>query len=74
MIKYFVCVILIKILGKGGSEMMAMFFAQRVILGKTAFKDVPKALKAGTAEVLLDSGLPEFVPKQYGGTAPDEEE
>ena len=33
--------------------MMAMFFAQRVILGKTAFGDVPKALKAGAAEVLI---------------------
>ena len=48
--------------------MMAMFFAQRVILGKTQFTDVPKALKAGTAEVLIDSGLPELVPTEYGGT------
>lgn len=49
--------------------MMAMFFAQRVILGKTAFEDVPTALKAGCAEVLIDSGLPELVPEGYGGTA-----
>ena len=49
--------------------MMAMFFAQRVILGKTAFEDVPAALKAGCAEVLIDSGLPELVPAEYGGTA-----
>ena len=49
--------------------MMAMFFAQRVILGKTAFADVPAALKAGCAEVLLESGLPELVPAEYGGTA-----
>lgn len=48
---------------------MAMFFAQRVILGKTAFKEVPKALKQGVAEVLLASGLPELVPVEYGGTA-----
>lgn len=47
--------------------MMAMFFAQRVILGKTQFADVPKALKAGTAEVLIESGLPELVPTEYGG-------
>ena len=26
--------------------MMSMFFAQRVILGKTKFDEVPKALKA----------------------------
>ena len=49
--------------------MMAMFFAQRVILGKTAFVDVPKALKKGCAEVLIDSGLPELVPEEFGGTA-----
>ena len=50
-------------------QMMAMFFAQRVILGKTAFADVPAALKSGCAEVLIDSGLPELVPEEYGGTA-----
>lgn len=49
--------------------MMAMFFAQRVILNKTTFDEVPKALKAGCAEVLIDSGLPELVPAEYGGTA-----
>lgn len=48
--------------------MMAMLFAQRVILGKTAFAEVPKALKQGVAEVLLESGLPELVPVEYGGT------
>ena len=53
---------------KGRYIMMAMFFAQRVILGKTAFEDVPPALKAGTAEVLIDSGLPELVPVGFGGT------
>ena len=57
------------ILGKGGEDMMAMFFAQRVILGKTAFADVPKMLKAQVAEVLLDSGLAELVPAEFGGTA-----
>lgn len=56
-------------LSKGGKTMMAMFFAQRVILGKTEFDQVPKALKQGVAEVLLDSGLPELVPAEYGGTA-----
>ena len=35
--------------------MMAMFFAQRVILGKTEFDEVPKALKAQVAEILIDS-------------------
>lgn len=53
----------------GGNEMMAMLFAQRVILGKTDFTDVPAKLKAQVAEVLLDSGLPELVPEEYGGIA-----
>lgn len=64
----FVIYLLLK-LKKGGDLMMAMLFAQRVILGKTAFDDVPKALKAKVAEVLIDSGLPELVPAEYGGTA-----
>lgn len=37
--------------------MMAMFFAQRVILEKTAYKDVPKTLKVAVKEVLEESGL-----------------
>lgn len=47
--------------------MMAMFFAQRVILGKTEFDAVPKALKKQVAEILIDSGLPEMVPAEFGG-------
>lgn len=41
--------------------MMAMFFAQRVILGKTKFDDVPPALKAGCAEILKESGVAELI-------------
>lgn len=48
--------------------MMAMFFAQRVILGKTEFDAVPKALKKQVAEILIDSGLSELVPSEFGGT------
>lgn len=42
---------------KGGDTMMAMFFAQRVILGKTKYTDVPAKLKEETKEILVDSGL-----------------
>lgn len=45
--------------------MMAMFFAQRVILGKTTFDEVPAALKTGVAEVLIESGLADMVPEEY---------
>jgi hypothetical protein len=61
--------LIIKLLPQGGKEMMAMFFAQRVILGKTEFDQVPTTLKEKVAEILIDSGLPELVPTEYGGTA-----
>lgn len=49
------------LLKKGEKIMMAMFFAQRVILGKTTFDEVPATLKDQVAEILIDSGLPELV-------------
>lgn len=49
--------------------MMALLFAQRVILGKTTFAEVPAKLKAQVAEILVnESGLPELVSKEFGGT------
>ena len=66
----------IKMISQGGKETMAMFFAQRVILGKSAFSDlpngatniVPATLETQVAEILFDSGLPELVPVRLGGT------
>lgn len=57
--------------------MLAMFFAQRVVLMKSAFKDlpngatniVPTALEVQVATILVESGLPEMVPVRLGGTA-----
>ena len=37
--------------------MMTMFFAQRVILGKTEFAAVPTTLKPKVKEILTDNGL-----------------
>lgn len=55
---------------KGDKEMMAMLFAQRVILGKTEFDAVPAKLKKQVADILVNEcGLPELVPAEYGGTA-----
>jgi hypothetical protein len=51
---------ILKIFLKGDMVMMAMFFAQRVILGKTAFKDVPAVLKDQVRELLIDAGLGEL--------------
>lgn len=39
---------------------MAMFFAQRVILGKTSFAEVPAKLKEQVKELLIESGLEEL--------------
>nr|DAP58313.1 MAG TPA: hypothetical protein [Caudoviricetes sp.] len=57
-------------LSKGSTEMMAMLFAQRVILGKTEFEKVPAKLKKQVADILINEcGLPELVPAEFGGTA-----
>jgi hypothetical protein len=42
---------------KGGEDMIAMFFAQRVILGKTKYIEVPTTLQSGVKDILEDSGL-----------------
>lgn len=56
-------------LQKGQEEMMAMLFAQRVILGKTEFEAVPAKLKQQVADILINEcGLPELVPAEFGGT------
>lgn len=49
--------------------MMAILFAQRVILGKTAFAAVPAALKTAVADILINEcGVSELVPVEFGGT------
>ena len=49
--------------------MMAILFAQRVILGKTEFEQVPNKLKQQVADILINEcGLPELVTEEYGGT------
>ena len=54
---------------EGDEVMMAMLFAQRVILGKTEFNAVPAKLKPQVADILVNEcGLPELVPTEYGGT------
>jgi hypothetical protein len=42
---------------KGDSELMAMLFAQRIILGKSTFAQVPALLKEQVREILIDSGV-----------------
>lgn len=54
--------ILIKLLGD--EDMMALLLAQRVILGKMEFNNVPDALKPQVYEHLKDSGV-EFLAGDY---------
>lgn len=42
---------------KGGEVVVAMFFAQRVILGKTKYNEVPVTLQPEVIKILTDSGL-----------------
>ena len=69
MLKLLQALIINILLTKGEVLMMAMLFAQRVILGKTTFEEVPAKLKNQVADILINEcGLPELVPAEYGGT------
>lgn len=54
------------LIGKGGVVVMAMFFAQRVILGKTEYAQVPATLKAQVKTLLEESGLGELAIENVG--------
>ena len=40
--------------GKEGAEMMAMLWAQKIILGKKTYADVPAKLKEQVKEILTE--------------------
>lgn len=42
-------------------DMMAMIWAQQIMLGKKTFKQVPRLLKDKVKEILIDSGFGELV-------------
>lgn len=46
--------------GKEAEEMMAMLWAQQIMMGKKTFAQVPKLLKEKVREVLIDSGMEEL--------------
>lgn len=54
---HFLC----KILGKEGAFMMAMLWAQQIMLGKKTFAEVPVKLKNKVRELLIDSGCEDLV-------------
>ena len=49
------------IFGKDGIDMMAMLWAQQIMLGKKTFSQVPKLLKEKVKEILIDSGCEELI-------------
>ena len=53
--------ILTYIIGKEGKEMMAMLWAQQIMMGKKTYGQVPRLLKEKVREILEDSGMAELV-------------
>ena len=47
--------------GKEGENMMAMLWAQQIMLGKKTFRQVPRLLKEQVREILIDSGMEELI-------------
>lgn len=45
----------------GGKEMMAMLWAQQIMMGKKTYGQVPRLLKEKVREILEDSGMTELV-------------
>ena len=47
--------------GKEGETMMAMLWAQQIMLGKKTYAQVPRLLKDQVKEILIDSGCENLV-------------
>lgn len=47
--------------GKEGEVMMAMLWAQQIILGKKTYAQVPRLLKEKVKEILIDSGCEDLI-------------
>ena len=48
----------------GGKEMMAMLWAQQIMLGKKTYDQVPRLLKDKVKEILEDSGMGELAKEE----------
>ncbi|BFK94324.1 CD1375 family protein [Blautia marasmi] len=49
--------IMVFFMKKDGKEMMAMLWAQQIMLGKKTYEQVPRLLKVKVKEILVDSGM-----------------
>ena len=54
----FICKLLF---GKEGETMMALLWAQQIMLGKKTYAQVPRLLKEQVKEILIDSGMENLV-------------
>lgn len=54
-------IMLIGFFMKGDDDMMAMLWAQQIMLGKKTYEQVPRLLKEKVKEILIDSGMSELV-------------
>lgn len=52
---------IIFLMRKDGKGMMAMLWAQQIMLGKKTYEQVPRLLKEKVKEILADSGMEELV-------------
>ena len=52
---------IIFLMRKDGKEMMAMLWAQQIMLGKKTYERVPRLLKEKVKEILADSGMEELI-------------
>lgn len=57
---YKILINLLLFLNRKDDFMMAMLWAQQIMLGKKEFKDVPRLLKESVKEILVDSGMSEL--------------
>lgn len=56
--------VLLIFMGKEAKEMMAMLWAQKIMLGKKTYADVPRLLKAQVKEILIESGMEELITEE----------
>jgi len=61
MAKWMISILFRLLYGKEAEEMMAMLWAQQIMLGKKTYVQVPKLLKDKVAEILRDSGMEELI-------------
>ena len=53
--------LLLFLIGKDGMYMMAMLWAQQIMMGKKTYAQVPRLLKEQVKEILIDSGMEELI-------------